>query len=217
MAFLKSVNTWMAGAVLGAALLVSPVQVGAVPLASMAPNFTPYTYVDAVNPANNVTTPLVGQQSDAGVGPVAETFNLAGPSFTTSVSWWGYYLAGEDPNTDNFTLNGISFGGSPLLTRTDVGDLDDGSGGVVNLYKYYLDLSGSNAAYFAGGPVTLVISNDSLDVEWYWQGSLADPNGPRAYLVEGDLVRQEVPEPSSLALFGLALLALGASRARKLR
>nr|WP_315182275.1 PEP-CTERM sorting domain-containing protein [uncultured Albidiferax sp.] len=163
------------------------------------------------------STALAGQQSDGGTTPYVENVNITGPAFVTGITWWGYYLAGEDPNIDNFLINGTALTSFPAIVRTDVGDLDDGNGGTVNLYQYFLNLSGVNAEYFPGGPVDLGILNDSLDLEWYWQGSSSDPFGPRAYLVEGDLVRQEIPEPSSIALFGLALLALGASRARKLR
>nr|WP_315246934.1 PEP-CTERM sorting domain-containing protein [uncultured Albidiferax sp.] len=218
MAFLNSIGTWLGGVVLGAALLSSPAQVSAVILSGMGPNTTPYTYVDPIDPANNVTTPLVGLQSDAAVGPVVESINILGPAYITSITWWGYYLElgafkpGTDP--DNFL-----FSGGASVTVSPVTPWDDGIGGTIQLYKYFVSLTDldPNGIYFPGGAAELEIVNSLDDAAWYWQGSAADPFGPRAYLIEGNLVRQEIPEPSSIALFGLALLALGASRARKLR
>ncbi|BDT68987.1 hypothetical protein os1_31740 [Comamonadaceae bacterium OS-1] len=199
MAFLNSVGSWLNGVVLGVALVSSPAQVSAVVLSGTGPSSV-----------------LAGQQSDGGTTPYVESINVTGPAAITGITWWGYYLTGEDAGTDSFLINGSSLAAFPAVVRTDVGDLDDGSGGTVNLYQYFLNLSGVNAQYFAGGPTDLGILNDSLDVEWFWQGSTTDLYGPRAYLVQGDLLRQEVPEPSSIALFGLALAALGVARARKL-
>lgn len=199
MAVLNSVGKYWAAWVLGAAMGAS--QAYAAPLLDLAPN----------------RSTLVGQQADAGTGEWNESVTLAGPVTVTGFTWWGYYF-NTDLSTavDDFVVNSIDVSGTGLVTRTE-DFINDGNGTVLELYKYVLDLSDpANSQYFAGGTSIASLVNNSFDVEWYWQGSGTDELGARAYTVDGTRATQNVPEPSSLALMGLALAALGLARARKL-
>lgn len=202
MAFLNSVATCLTGRknwknlVAGAALLST--QAFAAPLLELAPN----------------RSALVGQQSDMDTTPWIESVSLSGPAAVTSLTWWGYYDAGANVSTivDDFVVNNISLSNLGLITRSQ-DFMDDGNGTVLALYKYVLDLSDpANTLYLPGGTSFVALSNDWLDGVWYWQGSGADELGARAYAVNGTDLIQTVPEPTSLALAGLALAGLAARR-----
>jgi len=137
-----------------------------------------------------------GLTADTGNGPLSQTPNLGGPSTIQSISWWGYYFVGGTSD-DAFVL---SLGGA------------NQSGSVANsaaangLTFYTLTLD--TEYFFAGGLLDLELINASDFVEWYWQGSGADPvtgAGPfRALQIEGFRSVTAVPEPGSLLLFAAA-------------
>ena len=193
-----SIGKWFAGVVLGCAF-------AAANAASVAlVDYTPSTIA-------------LGEQADNSSNAYNETFSLPGPVTITKFSFWGYYSLGSDLSTDNFLANGAQLTGSSLFSRSSAGtvnllDLNGGVVGETNLYRYDLDLSGLNAVDYAGGLPAISLINDSLDLEWFWQGT-DNPSGARAFLLEGSR-NQAVPEPGSLALVGLALAALGFLRSR---
>ncbi len=160
---------------------------------------------------NLPSTALVGQQSDASSNSplVTQIISLAGPVTINSFTWWGYDLGGAIDPVDDFLVTGdlIGAGGTWSIVSTQVIDSD------VELVEYRLDLDQSVS--FAGGTTSVSVVNNSLDVEWYWQGS-SDIDGPRAYSIEGTRQTQDIPEPGSLALLGLALAGLGLARVRRL-
>ena len=151
---------------------------------------------------------LDGIQSDPGTAPWAEAFNIAGPATITKISWWGYYLEGtENEEAGNYQFSVDISGSGPLAGVVNrsfdsiITDISDPQFGL-NLYMYELSLANFP---FTGGSSTLEISNSSQDVVWLWQGM---NSGERAFRVEGALEAQQVSEPGTLVLVGIAMLGL---------
>lgn len=151
-----------------------------------------------------------GEQADAATVPYTESLNLAGPVLIEKISWWGYYGTDPliDPSTDNFLVEFNSATQSGTITESPI---DDVSG-----FTFY-EMTLTSAYAFSGGATTLALINDSLDVEWYWQGADSQLQGPRALRLEGVQQGQPVPEPEILSLLGLGLMSLAflSRRSRK--
>lgn len=141
-----------------------------------------------------------GQESDSGVSPYVQSFGTVGIASVISVGWWGYHgvnSAGAANDDFRVQLNGATLLGS--LT-TDASYLP------VPYYTLLL------LQPFVGVPATLSISNEGVDVEWYWQ-SAATAGGAHAtnvaYRLEGSV--QAVPEPSSVSMLLLSVVLIGAA------
>lgn len=158
------------------------------------------------SPANTA----VGDQADSSTASLQELFTVPAATLT-KISWWGYYDGGS-PADDAFVvrIDGVQ------QTVAPTSALD----GVVSgfaLYRYDLTLQPSLLFASGGTGIVLELLNDSLDVQWFWQGSgpSAAPGQAHAYTVEGT-PRQPVPEPNVPALGAVASLALIWSSRRRL-
>lgn len=149
------------------------------------------------------TATATGIQADNSSGaPYSEAVSLAATTIN-HFAWWGYYLGGG-PADDQFVaqFDGASLSGS--VSSFAAGQVDG-----IDLYRYELALT--TPYVFAGGTdLQIDLINDSLNVEWYWQGADASVGGhaPRALR----LAQNELPEPGLLALLaacGMSLLLLG--------
>ncbi|MBL8396672.1 MAG: PEP-CTERM sorting domain-containing protein [Candidatus Accumulibacter sp.] len=153
------------------------------------------------------TTTATGIQADNSSGaPYTESVSLAATSINR-LTWWGYYLGGG-PADDLFVaqFDGLNLAGS--VTSFAAGQVDG-----IDLYRYELALA--TPYLFAGGSdLQIDLINDSLDVQWFWQGAAsAGGNAPRAL----SLTRNDVPEPGMLALLaigGMSLLLVSRYRCR---
>lgn len=142
-----------------------------------------------------------GQESDSGVSPYVQTIETVGNASVIAVGWWGYHGVNSiGPANDDFR---VQMNGATLLgtLTTDASNLP------VPYYTYLL------LQPFVGVPATLSISNEGLDVEWYWQ-SAATAGGAHAtnvaYRLEGSV--QAVPEPSSISMLLMSMALLGAAQ-----
>lgn len=189
MSFLASISRTLGAVVVGGMLVSS--SVSAAILFEQLPDASP-----------------TGLQADNATGSYANALTLAGRVVIEKITWWGYHgstsLGGA---SDNFVVwfDGVSRDGE--LNR--FGD----SGQAYDLIRYEWTLP-STGFSFGGGDATLQLINASDDVEWYWQGSQADPNtseGPRAFRIEGT---RQVPEPRLPWLIGLAGAGLVLARRR---
>jgi hypothetical protein len=142
-----------------------------------------------------------GQQSDGNTSALIQTFTPPVDRVVDTITWWGFH--GFDSNGasfDNFVVKLGDVIQTGVLTIRHVSDFHD---------EYTLDIVDAllNAS-------TLSISNDSTDVEWYWQSAAAagNANSPDASNVSFSLnganeqPPANVPEPGTI---GLMLLVLG--------
>lgn len=186
--FLK---TGLAGIALAASALV-PLQASADVLYNAAWVDTPY-----------------GWQSDLGSGAWTTTASVGGPSTITSLSWWGYYAASAVANE----VFAVTFGSTPLngtLSALSAGTVNNPLTGPVSVSVYTLLLDAPLA--FAGGAVDVSIlnSNGSVFLEWFWLDAGTDPGSlpndilPSSLVIEGQRRTSSIPEPGTLALAGAA-------------
>lgn len=150
-----------------------------------------------------------GLQADYSAPPLVQTGTSSVAGTIESIVWWGYH--GTDSNGASFDNFLVTFNGAD-----QTGDLDVKTDSSSGLSRYELDIADTP---LVAGRFALGIVNDSEDVEWYWQcddrGSCDGENrGGLAYALMGtrDTV---VPEPQSLALALLGLVAVGAAGRRR--
>ena len=143
----------------------------------------------------------VSQQSDTSTGtPYAQTIPALGSITLETISWWGFH--GQNSNGSAFDNFEVFVGGAK-----QAGTLTSGTDSGFAFYT--LDIPD----IVLNGAQTLEIWNNSLDVEWYWAGAAG--TDATAYRLDGTRNGGgTVPEPTSLALLGLAGLGLWARRRR---
>lgn len=162
----------------------------------------------------------VGQQA-------ADDFTLGGAVNLESITWWGGYDGNVEPvpNDDNFLVrlySDVSGTGTVLqefssVTFSRTGTLFfDGAGDAI--YRYNFDLTAS--LVLSSGTYYLFVQNLGTS-DWLWlEGSSGNgglwyrgvdsdewssEEGDLALRLEGTQVQVvQIPEPSSLALFGIA-------------
>lgn len=168
-----------------------------------------------------VLTELNGVQSDGNTPPpYSQSFSAAIGASISRIVWWGFHGAFSE-GADAFVvqLNDVLQAGT--LSVADEPSFSQGT-----LSRYTFDLASS---YLVGSSANqLAISNDSVDVEWYWQRAAGadgqplpgdEPNYPVSYRVEGVTVAAPIPEADAAAMFVLGLAFVGAAvgRARRRR
>ena len=130
------------------------------------------------------------------------------------IVWWGYRNPAYDPNPYPGTVESfeVYLDGSVVAGNLT---LDFGSN-LPNtsrpLVRYTLDV--------ADAPLTateIALANMNDDVSWFWQGAGLDAAGAPllAFSLEGTRNGGVVPEPGTLALLGLAGLAVRAASRKR--
>lgn len=134
------------------------------------------------------------------------TSNLSGFTFNREIVFWLVHLSNTANIVDEFTFSGQS--GAARVTQT----YDDEAGTAVG---------GNSLQNGTFSPVGLLSLFDGLDSAGIWTFGFQDTVGSDPLVVHSWTLNittadaTAVPEPGTLALFGLGLLGLGVTRRRK--
>jgi hypothetical protein len=176
------------------------------------------------------------------LGQAADDFALASDQSAVLLRWWGSYRDAGSAASDQFAIrlfDSASANVAPLFACGDAAAipavpcagvvssgtaLGDSAGGPV--FRFELSL-GAPLDLMSGTTYILSITNENPDTEWFWLQSAPGNGGLFRMLDDEDFVqdgpnlsfalesrRQTVPEPGSLALLGIATLALVMGRRR---
>lgn len=165
-----------------------------------------------------VLSELNGVQSDGNTPPAySQSFSAGLGDTIESITWWGFHGA-FSAGADAFALELDGALQSGSISSTVEPSFAD-----QTLTRYTFVLS---SGFVVGASTLLAITNDSVDVEWYWQRAAGpdgsplpgtEPDFPVAYRVEGTSVASAIPEPESVAMYlgGLLGVAAFVLRARR--
>lgn len=139
-----------------------------------------------------------GNQSDAGAPGLLQAIGPSTAGTVQSIVWWGFH--GPNSRGDSFDNFLVELNGQ-VVTGTLTQALDVN----VDVIRYELDIPDMA---WSGAPGSLSVTNDSFDVEWFWQYAVSGQ--VQAFELIGEA--SNVPEPLSLGLALVALAGLTASR-----
>lgn len=144
-----------------------------------------------------------GQQSDANTPAYVQSVVPSIPTVLTSITWWGYHgIDSIGSISDDFI---VALNGTPVVGVLSVNPFSPS----INQYVLTFDP-------WSGTASSLSISNQGVDVEWYWQ-SAETLGGAHAFDVSYRLEGRSgsVSSPMPALLLSVGVVALVRSRIRR--
>jgi len=175
---------------------------------------------------DNLSASIDGEDPIASFGPIADSFSTGGSAM--SLTDLKVIVSGAPTSTGDISISLLADNGtSPGALIATLGSILAGSLGIDVVYdfslvspialapdsRYWIELTTLNAS--ATWPFSFDLSGTGVASEFFFSAGEVGPNFLGPYLMQVNAEAALVPEPATIGLLGLSMVALAILRRKK--